>query len=155
MQRVVSARHEEDNHKAGTGCNNPSNYEDRFSEDPVYEETTPNARVWVTYQTESAIRNANMIEEIRDNVNVLLAGLFSLIVTTSVVSASLLFELLLVRREIANGSPVETIPISSLNPQTAFVPAATDVWPFSSSNGCITTLYPPLDLYVTGVLFDI
>ncbi len=42
------------------------------------------------------------------------------------VSASLLFELLLVQRAIANGSHVETV--SSLNPQTAFVPAATDVW---------------------------
>ncbi len=29
---------------------------------------------------------------------------------------------------IANGSPVNTIPVSSLNPQTAFAPAATDVW---------------------------
>ncbi|KAK0441041.1 hypothetical protein EV421DRAFT_2020087 [Armillaria borealis] len=92
---------------------------------------------------QSAIHDANMVEEIRDNVDVLLvfAGLFSAVVTTFVVqtsqslqadyaqaSASLLFELLLVQRAIANGSPVDTVPVSSLNPQTVFVPTATDVW---------------------------
>ncbi|KAK0229028.1 hypothetical protein IW262DRAFT_1479730 [Armillaria fumosa] len=124
--------------------NDPSNYEDRFPEDPIYEETAPNARVWMTHQAESAIHDASKVEEYRDNVDVLLvfAGLFSAVVTTFVVqtsqslqadyaqvSASLLFELLLVQRAIANGSPVDTIPVSdSLNPQTTFVPTATDVW---------------------------
>ncbi|PBK78656.1 hypothetical protein ARMSODRAFT_1078171 [Armillaria solidipes] len=122
--------------------NDTSKYEDRFPEDPIYAETAPNARVWRTHQVESAIHDANMVEEIRDNVDVLLvfAGLFSAVVTTFVVqtsqslqadyaqaSASLLFELLLVQRAIANGSPVDTIPVSSLNLQTAFVPTATDV----------------------------
>ncbi|KAK0482551.1 hypothetical protein IW261DRAFT_1314934, partial [Armillaria novae-zelandiae] len=140
------------------------NYEDRFPEDPIYEETTPNARVWMTHQAESAIHDANLLEEIRDNVDVLLvfAGLFSVIVATlavrtsqnlqtdyAQVSASLLFELLLVQRAIANGSPVETIPISSLNPQTAFVPAATDVW----VNGLwFTSLFLSLTTAVVGVL---
>ncbi len=36
--------------------------------------------------------------------------------------------MVLVQRAIANGSPVNTIPVSSLNPQTAFAPTATDVW---------------------------
>ncbi|PBK93068.1 hypothetical protein ARMGADRAFT_881862, partial [Armillaria gallica] len=118
-------------------------YEDRFPEDPMYEETAPNARVWKTLQEESAVHDVKMVEESRDNIDLLLvfAGLFSAIVTTFVVqtsqslqadyvqvSASLLFELVLVQRAIANGSPVNTIPVSSLNPQTAFVPAATDVW---------------------------
>ncbi|KAK0211174.1 hypothetical protein DFS33DRAFT_1379142 [Desarmillaria ectypa] len=121
--------------------NDPSNYEDRFPEDPMYAETTPNARVWRTYQEESVIHDVNMIEESRDNVDVLLAGLFSAVVTTFVVqtsqslqadyaqvSASLLLELLLVQRAIANGSLVDTIPVSSLNLQTAVVPSVTDVW---------------------------
>ncbi|KAK0496878.1 hypothetical protein EDD18DRAFT_1352722 [Armillaria luteobubalina] len=139
--------------------NVPSNYEDRFPEDPMYEETMPNARAWMTHQAESAIHGANMVKEIRDNVDLLLIFvskisifsavsdiitiglLFSLIVTIfavrtsqnlqtdyAQVSASLLFDLLLDQRAIANGSPVETTPISSLNPLTAFVPAATDVW---------------------------
>ncbi|KAK0441030.1 hypothetical protein EV421DRAFT_2057839, partial [Armillaria borealis] len=144
--------------------NDPSNYEDRFPEDPIYEETAPSARVWRTHQAESAIHDANMVEEIRDNVDVLLvfAGLFSAVVTTFVVqtsqslqadyaqaSASLLFELLLVQRAIANGSPVDTIPVSSLNPQTVFVPSATDVW----VNGLwFTSLFLSLTTALVAVL---
>ncbi|KAK0239611.1 hypothetical protein EDD85DRAFT_456394 [Armillaria nabsnona] len=144
--------------------NDLSNYEDRFPEDPIYEETAPNARVWRTHQAESEIHDVNMVEEIRDNVDVLLvfAGLFSAVVTTFVVqtsqslqadyvqvSASLLFELVLVQRAIANGSPVNTIPISSLNPQTTFVPAATDVW----VNGLwFTSLFLSLTTALVAVL---
>ncbi|SJL00930.1 uncharacterized protein ARMOST_04245 [Armillaria ostoyae] len=144
--------------------NDPSNYEDRFPEDPIYAETAPSARVWRTHQAESAIHDANMVEEIRDNVDVLLvfAGLFSAVVTTFVVqtsqslqadytqvSASLLFELLLVQRAIANGSPIEMIPVSSLNPQTAFIPAATDVW----VNGLwFTSLFLSLTTALVAVL---
>ncbi|KAK0239621.1 hypothetical protein EDD85DRAFT_731717, partial [Armillaria nabsnona] len=140
------------------------NYEDRFPEDPIYEETAPNARVWRTHQAESEIHDVNMVEEIRDNVDVLLvfAGLFSAVVTTFVVqtsqnlqadyvqvSASLLFELVLVQRAIANGSPVNTVPVSSLNPQTAFVPAATDVW----VNGLwFTSLFLSLTTALVAVL---
>ncbi|PBK78693.1 hypothetical protein ARMSODRAFT_865102, partial [Armillaria solidipes] len=140
------------------------NYEDRFPEDPMYAETMPNARVWRTHQAESAIHDANMVEEIRDNVDVLLvfAGLFSAVVTAFVVqtsqslqadyvqvSASLLFELVLVQRAIANGSPVNTIPVSSLNPQTAFAPTATDVW----VNGLwFTSLFLSLTTALVAVL---
>ncbi|PBK93096.1 hypothetical protein ARMGADRAFT_1080268 [Armillaria gallica] len=123
--------------------NDLPNYEDRFPEDPMYEETAPNARVWRTLQEVSVIHDVKRVEESRDNIDVLLvfAGLFSAVVTTFViqtsqslqadyaqVSASLLFELVLVQRAIANGSPVDTIPVSSLNPQTVFVSSATDVW---------------------------
>ncbi|KAK0463654.1 uncharacterized protein EV420DRAFT_1242628, partial [Desarmillaria tabescens] len=140
------------------------NYEDRFPEDPMYEETVPNARVWRTCQEESAVHDANMVEEFRDNVDVLLvfAGLFSAVVTTFVVqtsqslqadyakaSASILFELLLVQRAIANGSSVDTIPVSSLNPQTTLVPSATDVW----VNGLwITSLFLSLTTALVAVL---
>ncbi|KAK0211820.1 hypothetical protein IW262DRAFT_1301730 [Armillaria fumosa] len=124
----------------------PSNCEDRFPKDPIYEETMPNARVWMTHQAESAIHDANTVEEIRDIVDVLLVF----------VSASLLFELLLVQRALANGSPVETIPISSLNPQTAFVPAATDVWVnalwFTSLFLSLTTALKWREEVIVGVL---
>ncbi len=69
------------------------------------------------------------------------AGLFSAVVTTFVVqtsqslqpdyaamSASLLYESVLVQRAIANGSSVDSIAPSPLNPTIAFVPATTDVW---------------------------
>ncbi|SJL00935.1 uncharacterized protein ARMOST_04250 [Armillaria ostoyae] len=146
--------------------NDPSNYEDIFPEDPMYAEMVPNARVWRTHQAESVIHDANMVEEIWDNVDVLLvfAGLFSAVVTMFVVqtsqslqadyvqvSASLLFELVLVQHAIANGSPVDTVPVSSLNPlsQTAFVPAATDVW----VNGLwFTSLFLSLTTALVAVL---
>ncbi|KAK0458623.1 uncharacterized protein EV420DRAFT_1221617, partial [Desarmillaria tabescens] len=119
------------------------NYEEKYPEDATYEETTPNARVWKTYEDESRIHDANMVEESRDNVDVMLvfAGLFSAVVTTLVVqtsqslqpnyaamSASLLYESVLVQRAIANGSSVDIIAPSPLSPNIAFVPATTDVW---------------------------
>ncbi|KAK0458571.1 uncharacterized protein EV420DRAFT_1334422, partial [Desarmillaria tabescens] len=123
--------------------NDPYNYEEKYPEDAAYEEAAPNARVWRTYEDESRIHDSNMVEESRDNVDVLLvfAGLFSAVVTTFIaqtyqnlqpdyaaMSASLLYESVLVQRAIANGSPVDTIAPSSLNPTIAFVPATTDVW---------------------------
>ncbi|KAK0458627.1 uncharacterized protein EV420DRAFT_1221648, partial [Desarmillaria tabescens] len=127
-------------------------YEEKYPEDATYEETAPNARVWRTYEDESRIHDANMVEESRDNVDVLLvfaspysglfdAGLFSAVVTTFVIqtsqnlqpdyaamSASLLYESVLVQHAIANGSSVDTITPSPLSPSIAFVPATTDVW---------------------------
>ncbi len=56
---------------------------------------------------------------------------------------------MLVQRAIANGSPVETIPVSSLNPQTAFLPTATDVW----VNGLwFTSLFISLTTALVAVL---
>ncbi|PBK62858.1 hypothetical protein ARMSODRAFT_1008013 [Armillaria solidipes] len=124
--------------------NDAYNYEEKYPEDAPYEETAPNARVWRTYEDESRIHDANMVEESRDNVDVLLVfdveggpflgsrddlccpnipepagGLYR--------HASLLFELVLVQRAIANGSLVDAISSSPLNPTTVFVPATTDV----------------------------
>ncbi|PBL00240.1 hypothetical protein ARMGADRAFT_1072614 [Armillaria gallica] len=123
--------------------NDSYDYEQKYPEDAPYEEAAPAARVWRTYEDESRNHDANMVEESRDNVDVLLvfAGLFSAVVTTFVVqtsqslqpdyaamSASLLYESVLVQRAIANGSPLTAIPPSPLNPTIAFVPATTDVW---------------------------
>ncbi|SJL04772.1 uncharacterized protein ARMOST_08142 [Armillaria ostoyae] len=123
--------------------NDTYDYEQKYPEDAPYQETAPAARVWRTYEDESRNHDANMVEESRDNVDVLLvfAGLFSAIVTTFVaqtsqslqpdyaaMSASLLYESVLVQRAIANGSSVNAISPSPLNPTIAFVPATTDVW---------------------------
>ncbi|KAK0492153.1 hypothetical protein EDD18DRAFT_1358218 [Armillaria luteobubalina] len=43
-------------------------------------------------------------------------------------STSLLYELVLVQRIIASGSPINSIAPSPLNPTIAFVPATADVW---------------------------
>ncbi|KAK0470861.1 hypothetical protein IW261DRAFT_1315030, partial [Armillaria novae-zelandiae] len=125
--------------------NDPLNYEEKYPEDKVYEETGPNARVWKTYVDESKNHDARMDRESRESLDVLLvffqAGLFSAVVTTFVaqtsqslqtdyaqVSASLLFEMVLIQRAIANGSSLDNVPVSSLNPFTTFTPATTDVW---------------------------
>ncbi|KAK0433008.1 hypothetical protein EV421DRAFT_1998274 [Armillaria borealis] len=99
--------------------NDPLDYEGKYPEDATYEETAPNARVWKAHSDQSAIFDADMVEESRDNIDVLLvfAGLFSAVVTTFVVqtsqdlspdyvqiSASLLYELVSNQREIVNGS---------------------------------------------------
>ncbi|PBK87589.1 hypothetical protein ARMGADRAFT_1085609 [Armillaria gallica] len=76
-----------------------------------------------------------------EDVLLVFAGLFSAVVTTFVVqmsqslqpdyaamSASLLYESVLVQRAIANGSLVTAITPSPLNPTIAFVPATMDVW---------------------------
>ncbi|KAK0470831.1 hypothetical protein IW261DRAFT_1311575, partial [Armillaria novae-zelandiae] len=120
------------------------NYEEKYPEDKAYEEiSAPNARVWKTYVDESKNHDARMDRESRESLDVLLvfAGLFSAVVTTFVaqtsqslqadyaqVSASLLFEMVLIQRAIANGSSPDNVPVSSLNPFTKFTPATTDVW---------------------------
>ncbi|KAK0474802.1 hypothetical protein IW261DRAFT_1568298 [Armillaria novae-zelandiae] len=114
--------------------NDAYNYEEKYPEDAPYEETAPNARVWRTYEDESRIHDANMVEESRDNVDVLLVRAFvvqtyqNMQAVYNAMSASLLFELVLVQRAIANGSSVKSITPSPLNPTIAFVPATTDVW---------------------------
>ncbi|PBL03684.1 hypothetical protein ARMGADRAFT_27945 [Armillaria gallica] len=114
--------------------NDAYDYEQKYPEDAIYEETTPNAKVW------RRIHDANMVEESRDNVDVLLvfAGLFWAVATTfvgqtsqslqpdyAVMSASLLYESVRVQHAIVNGSPWPVNTISS--PSIAFV-YATTVW---------------------------
>ncbi|KAK0227870.1 hypothetical protein IW262DRAFT_1246611, partial [Armillaria fumosa] len=139
-------------------------YEQKYPEDAPFEEATPAARVWKTYEDESRKRDANMVEESRDSVDVLLvfAGLFSAVVTTFVAQtsqslqpdytamlASLLYESVLVQRAIANGSPVNSIAPSPLNPTITFVPATTDVW----VNGLwFTSLFLSLTTALVAVL---
>ncbi|PBK75590.1 hypothetical protein ARMSODRAFT_1013031 [Armillaria solidipes] len=43
--------------------NDTYDYEQKYPEDVIYEETTPNARVWRTYEDESKIHDTNMVEE--------------------------------------------------------------------------------------------
>ncbi len=90
------------------------------------------------------------------------AGLFSAVVTTFVaqtyqnlqvdyaaMSASLLYESVLVQRAIANGSSVSSIASSPLNPTITFVPATTDVW----VNGLwFTSLFLSLTTALVAVL---
>ncbi|KAK0503503.1 hypothetical protein EDD18DRAFT_634569 [Armillaria luteobubalina] len=123
--------------------NDPSNYEEKYPEDAYCEELGPNARFFRTYLAERAIYDANMVEESRDGVDVLLvfAGLFSAVVTTFVaqtsqslqadyteMSANLLFEMINIQRAIASGASLDTIAPSPLNPNITFISSTTSVW---------------------------
>ncbi|KAK0421867.1 hypothetical protein EV421DRAFT_1952004 [Armillaria borealis] len=123
--------------------NDPFNYEEKYPEDVYGEELGPNARVFRTNVDERAIHDANMVEESRDGVNVLLvfAGLFSAIVTTFVaqtsqslqadyteMSANLLFEMINIQRAIASSASLDTVAPSPLNPNITFIASTTSVW---------------------------
>ncbi|KAK0421872.1 hypothetical protein EV421DRAFT_1723682, partial [Armillaria borealis] len=86
-----------------------------------------NARVFRTHVDEHAIHDANMVEELRDGVNVLLAGLFLAIVTTFVaqtsqslqvdyteMSANLLFKMINIQCAIASSTSLDTVMYGSL-----------------------------------------
>ncbi|KIK65254.1 hypothetical protein GYMLUDRAFT_39613 [Collybiopsis luxurians FD-317 M1] len=123
--------------------NMSDDYEQRFPEDPRFEEAGENARVWRTYLAESAAFDENMLGEARDGLDVMLvfAGLFSAVVTSflvqtsqnlqlnsSDVSASLLAELIAVQRAAASGLNITLVPVATLTPTTKYVPTALDVW---------------------------
>ncbi|KAK0216185.1 hypothetical protein IW262DRAFT_1253105, partial [Armillaria fumosa] len=118
-------------------------YEQKYSEDARGEEMGLFARIWKTYLDECAIFDAEMVEDWRDGLDVLLifAGLFSAVVSTFVVQASqnlrpdfgevsafLLFELVNIQRAMANGTSVDLVPPSSLTPYTPFHPNKLDSW---------------------------
>ncbi len=52
--------------------NDSYDYEQKYPEDAPFEETAPAARVWRTYNDESRNHDTNVVEESRDNVDILL-----------------------------------------------------------------------------------
>ncbi|KAF8887072.1 hypothetical protein CPB85DRAFT_1232225 [Mucidula mucida] len=115
------------------------NYETRFPPDPIYQEASPNARVFCVYMEESKKYDAYMTDEAREGLDVLLVftGLFSAVLTTFVAQTSqslqpdratestlLLREIAALQRAQMNGTSADTIPPTSAD----FTPAAIDVW---------------------------
>ncbi|KAF9036091.1 hypothetical protein BDZ89DRAFT_1090890 [Hymenopellis radicata] len=118
-------------------------YEKRLPEDPIYQETAPNARVWRAYVEEAATFDGMMIAEYRDGLDVMLvfAGLFSAVVTSFLVqvsqslqadfiemSAVLLHDLVSIQLAIAQGIPIDNSTTPSLNPASAFSADGIQVW---------------------------
>ncbi|KIK59424.1 hypothetical protein GYMLUDRAFT_667740 [Collybiopsis luxurians FD-317 M1] len=119
-------------------------YEERFPEDPVGEETGMNARVWRAYLAESMEYDARMVGEARDGLDAMLvfAGLFSAVVTSFLVQTSqnlnqpdfteitayLVSELINIQRAAADGNSVNNVPSSPLTPTSSFVPDLRAVW---------------------------
>ncbi|TFL00402.1 hypothetical protein BDV98DRAFT_487087, partial [Pterulicium gracile] len=105
-----------------------------------------NARVWCVFLEEAGHFDFDMVEKIRDTVDVILvfAGLFSAIIATlasqaatalqlnyAQVTSALLMELIAAQRVIASGSTdVSQVPSSPLNAQSppSCTSSSTDLW---------------------------
>ncbi|KAF9018393.1 hypothetical protein BDZ89DRAFT_960150, partial [Hymenopellis radicata] len=122
---------------------NPLHYEEKYPPDPVCEEMSPHARVWRMYQDESQMHDLAMVDDSKDNVDVLLvfAGLFSSVVTTFVaqtsqsmqmpsdtITTSLVYELVNIQRASFNGTSVNDVPFSSLTPASTQPSSSVIVW---------------------------
>ncbi|KAJ7343014.1 hypothetical protein DFH08DRAFT_703587, partial [Mycena albidolilacea] len=117
----------------------PNDSRGKYAEDPPYKELDDEARVWHVYNDESEVFDNEMIVESSDNLDILLlfAGLFSSVLTTFVaqtsqalspdntlVSNSILLELVALQRAQANGTSVESIPRAD----TSFTVDLSDIW---------------------------
>lgn len=109
---------------------NDVDYEERYPPDPYGEELSEKARFWRVYNEEAQMADAEMVKGMDRTLDVLLvfAGLFSAVVTTFVaqssqalasdyaqITASLMYEFLLMQRAMANGTPVGGVPVSQLS----------------------------------------
>ncbi|KAF5389014.1 hypothetical protein D9757_005142 [Collybiopsis confluens] len=119
-------------------------YEQRFPEDSMGEETGLNARVWRTYMAESSEYDAKMVGEARDGLDALLvfAGLFSAVVTSFLVQTSqnlnqtdftevtahLLSELIAIQRATADGESIDAVSASPLNATSQSAPDLRAIW---------------------------
>ncbi|PBK83022.1 hypothetical protein ARMGADRAFT_945592, partial [Armillaria gallica] len=108
-----------------------------------FEGARPTANVWRTYIDESSMYDADMLQNQRGEVNILLvfAGLFSAIVSAFIVqssgslrpdyqqlSAYLLFDLINVQRALSNGTSLDNIITSGADPTAPFTPKSLDSW---------------------------
>ncbi|KAL1683453.1 hypothetical protein EV122DRAFT_286211 [Schizophyllum commune] len=118
------------------------NYKDRYEPDPYGEELGPKARVWSVYNDEAWRADKEQAKRLNGTLDVLLvfAGLFSAVITTFVaqsslklepdytkITASLVYELVLVQRAIRMGSPVSDVPSARLSFESDTY-RATDLW---------------------------
>ncbi|KAF9030743.1 hypothetical protein BDZ89DRAFT_1064523, partial [Hymenopellis radicata] len=117
-------------------------YEKKFPEDPYFQETAPNARLWRTYVEEAAAFDEVMVGQSREGLDVMLvfAGLFSAVVTSFLVQVSqnlkadfsemsvlLLYDIASIQLSMA-GASITNITHLSINPKQKFTPDAIDIW---------------------------
>ncbi|KAF9045979.1 hypothetical protein BDZ89DRAFT_101660 [Hymenopellis radicata] len=118
-------------------------YEKKFPEDPYFQETAPNARLWRTYVEEAAAFDEIMVGQSREGLDVMLvfAGLFSAVVTSFLVQVSqnlkadfsemsvlILYDIASIQLSMAGGASIPNITHLSINPTQKFMPDAIDVW---------------------------
>ncbi|KIY68960.1 hypothetical protein CYLTODRAFT_350511, partial [Cylindrobasidium torrendii FP15055 ss-10] len=114
-------------------------YTKRYPPDERYKELHDNARIWLVYNDEADIFDADMVGEAADSLDILLvfAGLFAGVLTTFVaqtsqslapdnaaITVSLLTELVAVQRASATGAALADIPTADTAPAIA----RTDIW---------------------------
>ncbi|KAJ7085482.1 hypothetical protein B0H15DRAFT_802033 [Mycena belliarum] len=123
----------------GGGFKAPTDYRQKYTPDPPLKELHHEARIWHVYNDESAIFDTDMVAEANDSLDILLvfAGLFAGVVTTfvvqtsqalssnnTVITNSLLLELIALQRAQANGTSLNSVPPAD----TSFTAARSDVW---------------------------
>ncbi|KIY62857.1 hypothetical protein CYLTODRAFT_334848, partial [Cylindrobasidium torrendii FP15055 ss-10] len=106
-------------------------YTKKYPRDKRYEELHNDARVWLTYNDEAAIFDADMVGEAADSLDILLvfAGLFAAVLTTFVaqtsqslspdnaaITVSLLVELVAVQRAVLTGASISDIASADVAP---------------------------------------
>ncbi|KAL1725735.1 hypothetical protein EV714DRAFT_220732 [Schizophyllum commune] len=105
-------------------------YEDKYEDDPPYEELGDNARIWRVMLDEGRANDAAMLQRFRDHLDVdlVFAGLFSAVLTTFVVQTSqtpssagdttiaLLLEIIAIQRAWADNPRVNDVASFSLPP---------------------------------------
>ncbi|KAK0482905.1 hypothetical protein EDD18DRAFT_1055729, partial [Armillaria luteobubalina] len=114
-----------------------------YAPSPPFEEAGPTSSVWRAYLDESQDCDRNMVEEQRGEVNILLvfAGLFSAVVSSFIISslpkfqpdyqhmsACLLFDQINIQLALANGTSIDNITTSGIDPNAPFTPDPDDVF---------------------------
>ncbi|KAH8825246.1 hypothetical protein DL96DRAFT_172843 [Flagelloscypha sp. PMI_526] len=109
------------------------NYEEKYAQDAPGEEAGQSARVWKTYLDEAESYDDDMLKGFQDTINSLLvlAALFSAVVTTFVietsqllrtdygqVTATLLYEQVQLLRANGNATLLSSVPVSTVNPNS-------------------------------------
>ncbi|KAK0209900.1 hypothetical protein IW262DRAFT_1233166, partial [Armillaria fumosa] len=108
-----------------------------YAPNPPFEEAGPTSSVWCAYLDESRDWDTNMVAEQRGELNILLvfSGLFSAVVTAFIIqysanlepdyqkmTALLLFDQINIQRALANGTSLDNITTSGIDPNTPFTP---------------------------------
>ncbi|KAK0432062.1 hypothetical protein EV421DRAFT_1719853, partial [Armillaria borealis] len=113
----------------------------RYAPSQPLEEAAPTSSIWRAYLDEALIYDTNMLGNQRGQVNILLVGLFSVIVSNFIaqssanlqpdyqeLSAYLLFDQINIHRAIANGTSLDNIMTSGADPNAHFTPKTLDSW---------------------------
>ncbi|KAK0432947.1 hypothetical protein EV421DRAFT_2063533, partial [Armillaria borealis] len=119
----------------------PIDYSQGYPPSPPFKEAGPTSSVWRAYLDESRSYDTDRLQDQRGEVNILLvfAGLFSAVVSAFVVqslnsqpdyqkmSAVLLFDQINIQRALANGTSLDDITTSGIDPTAPFTPDTTDL----------------------------